>query len=134
VLPFDMAKTLVGLEISEDISQVATRVYAYGKDGVAMSGAYRDSPYINSYRYPKIHVFEDSGLTYYELPDAVQTLFAEGCDLPKVNIKANFQMLSQTEEYKGVVLFWKRVQAGGMVVSGFQCENGISQKSKGYFL
>ncbi|WP_312072449.1 phage tail spike protein, partial [Anaerotignum propionicum] len=104
-------KNLVGLEISEDISEVATRIYAYGKDGVAMSGGYRDSPYINSYLYPKIHVFEDSSLAYYELPDAVQNLFAEGCDLPKVNIKANFQMLTKQRNTRSM-LFWKRCSWG----------------------
>ncbi|KXL53511.1 prophage endopeptidase tail [Anaerotignum neopropionicum] len=93
-------KNLVGLEVSEDISDVATRIYAYGKNGVAMSGLYRDSPYIGNYQYPKIYVFEDSSLTAAQLPAAVQELFDGGCDLPKVNIKADFQMLSKTEEYK----------------------------------
>ena len=121
-------KNLVGLEISEDISEVATRIYAYGKDGVAMSGGYRDSPYINSYRYPKIHVFEDSSLAYYELPDAVQNLFAEGCDLPKVNIKANFQMLTQTEEYKEYAVL-EEVQLGD-VVTVSNVKMGFHKKAK----
>jgi phage-related protein len=121
-------KNLVGLEISEDISEVATRIYAYGKDGVAMSGGYRDSPYINSYLYPKIHVFEDSSLAYYELPDAVQNLFAEGCDLPKVNIKANFQMLTQTEEYKEYAVL-EEVQLGD-VVTVSNVKMGFHKKAK----
>ena len=121
-------KNLVGLEISEDISEVATRIYAYGKDGVAMSGGYRDSPYISSYLYPKIHVFEDSSLTYYELPDAVQNLFAEGCDLPKVNIKANFQMLSQTVEYKEYAVL-EEVQLGD-VVTVSNVKMGFHKKAK----
>ncbi|AMJ40706.1 phage tail spike protein [Anaerotignum propionicum] len=121
-------KNLVGLEISEDISEVATRIYAYGKDGVAMSGGYRDSPYISSYRYPKIHVFEDSSLTYYELPGAVQALFNEGCDLPKVNIKANFQMLSETEEYKEYAVL-EEVQLGD-VVTVSNVKMGFHKKAK----
>ena len=121
-------KNLVGLEISEDISEVATRIYAYGKDGVAMSGGYRDSPYISSYLYPKIHVFEDSSLTYYELPDAVQNLFAEGCDLPKVNMKANFQMLSQTVEYKEYAVL-EEVQLGD-VVTVSNVKMGFHKKAK----
>ncbi|MDD3139755.1 MAG: phage tail protein [Lachnospiraceae bacterium] len=107
-------KNLVGLEVSEDISDVATRIYAYGKDGVAMSGAYRDSPYIGSYANPKIYVFEDSSLTYSQLPGAVQELFDNGCDLPKVNIKADFQMLSKTEEYKEYAIL-EEVQLGDVV-------------------
>ncbi|WP_312059996.1 phage tail spike protein [Anaerotignum sp.] len=121
-------KNLVGLEISEDISEVATRIYAYGKDGVAMSGGYRDSPYISSYRYPKIHVFEDSSLTYYELPEAVQALFDEGCDLPKVNIKANFQMLSQIAEYKEYSVL-EEVQLGD-VVTVSNVKMGFHKKAK----
>lgn len=121
-------KNLVGLEISEDISEVATRIYAFGKNGVAMSGEYRDSPYISSYRYPKIHVFEDSSFTYSQLPDAVQNLFATGCDLPKVNIKANFQMFSQTEEYKEYAVL-EEVQLGD-VVTVSNVKMGFHKKAK----
>ena len=92
-------KNLVGLAITEDVSDVATRIYAYGKDGVAMAGLYRDSPYIDSYANPKIYVHEDNNLTAAQLPSAVQALFDGGADLPKVNIKADFQMLSKTVEY-----------------------------------
>ncbi len=107
-------KNLVGLEVTEDISDVATRIYAYGKECVAMSGLYRDSPYIDSYANPKIYVFEDSSLTASELPAAVQELFDGGCDLPKVNIKADFQMLSKTEEYKEYAVL-EEVQLGDVV-------------------
>ncbi len=108
-------KNLVGLEVSEDISDVATRIYAYGKNGVAMSGAYRDSPYIDSYANPKIYVFEDSSLAYAQLPDAVQVLFDGGCDLPKINIKVDFQMLSKTEEYREYAIL-EEVQLGDVVM------------------
>ena len=121
-------KNLVGLEISEDISEVATRIYAFGKDGVAMSGGYLDSPYISNYRYPKIHVFENSSLAYYELPGAVQALFDEGCDLPKVNIKADFQMLSETEEYKEYAVL-EEVQLGD-VVTVSNVKMGFHKKAK----
>ncbi len=121
-------KNLVGLEISEDISDVATRIYAYGKDGVAMSGAFRDSPYISSYRYPKIYVHEDSSLTASQLPDAVQELFDGGCDLPKVNITANFQMLSETEEYKDYAVL-EKVQLGD-VVTVSNVKMGFHKKAK----
>ncbi|WMI80343.1 phage tail spike protein [Anaerotignum sp. MB30-C6] len=121
-------KNLVGLEVSEDISKVATRIYAYGKDGVAMSGGYRDSSYINAYINPKISVFEDSGLSAYELPSAVQKLFDGGCDLPKVNIKANFQMLSKTEEYKEYAVL-EDVQLGD-VVTVSNVKMGFHKKAK----
>ncbi|MDD3140114.1 MAG: phage tail protein [Lachnospiraceae bacterium] len=107
-------KNLVGLEVSEDISDVATRIYAYGKDGVAIPGLYRDSPYIGSYANPKIYVHEDTSLTAAQLPGVVQELFDGGCDLPKVNIKADFQMLSKTEEYKEYAIL-EEVQLGDVV-------------------
>lgn len=37
-------KNLVGLEVTEDISDVATRIYPVGKDGLALDGQYIDSP------------------------------------------------------------------------------------------
>ncbi|KXL54425.1 prophage endopeptidase tail [Anaerotignum neopropionicum] len=121
-------KNLVGLEVSEDISEVATRIYAYGKNGVAMSGAYRDSPHIGNYQYPKIYVFEDSSLTAAQLPDAVQELFDGGCDLPKVNIKADFQELSKTVEYADYAIL-EEVQLGD-VVTVSNVKMGFHKKAK----
>lgn len=121
-------KNLIGLEVSEDISEVATRIYAYGKDGGAISGGYRDSPYINAYANPKITVFEDSSLNAYQLPDAVQKLFDGGCDLPKVNIKADFQELSKTEEYNDYAIL-EEVQLGD-VVTVSNVKMGFHKKAK----
>jgi phage minor structural protein len=121
-------KNLVGLEISEDISDVATRIYAYGKNGVAMSGLYCDSPYIDSYANPKIYVYEDSSLTAAQLPAAVQALFDGGADLPKVNIKADFQILSKTEEYKEYAVL-EEVQLGD-VVTVSNVKMGFHKKAK----
>lgn len=121
-------KNLVGLEICEDISEVATRIYAFGKNGVAMSGKYRDSPYINSYQYPKIQIFEDASLSYAQLPEAVQKLFDAGCDMPKVNIKADFQLLSKTEEYKDYAIL-EEVQLGD-VVTVANIKMGFYQQAK----
>lgn len=94
-------KNLVGLEVEEDISDVATRVYPIGEDELQLSGGYIDSQYINEYPYPKIKILEVSGATTQEeLRAAVTAFFEEGGDTPKVNIKVEFQELSQTEEYK----------------------------------
>lgn len=121
-------KNLVGLEVSEDISDVVTRVYAYGKDGVLMSGGYRDSPFIDAYTNPKIYVFEDNSLTASKLSSAVQGLFDGGCDLPKINIKADFQMLSKTEEYKDYAIL-EEVQLGD-VVTVSNVKMGFHKKAK----
>lgn len=99
-------KNLVGLEVSEDISDVATRILPIGKDG--LQGSYIDSPYISNYAHPKIYVMEDSQLTTVaELQQAAQELFSGGIDLPKVNIKADFQELSKTVEYSEYAILEK---------------------------
>lgn len=94
-------KNLVGLEVTEDISDVATRIYPVGKDGLALDGQYIDSPYIGNYAYPKIRVIEDTNAeTQSDLQKIVEDYFANGGDIPKVNIKVDFTDLSQTAEYK----------------------------------
>lgn len=95
-------KNLIGLEVSEDISSVATRVYPIGKDGLTLAGSgYIDSPYINSYPYPKIlYLTDDSVTTQAGLQELVNNFYANGGDLPLVNIKVSFQDLAQTAEYK----------------------------------
>ena len=95
-------KNLIGLEVSEDISSVATRVYPIGTDGLTLAGSgYIDSPYINSYPYPKIlYLTDDSVTTQTGLQELVNNFYAGGGDLPLVNIKVSFQDLAQTAEYK----------------------------------
>lgn len=94
-------KNLVGLEVTEDISDVATRIYPIGKDGLTLEGQYIDSPYIGNYAYPKIRVIEDTNAeTQSDLQKIVEDYFANGGDIPKVNIKVDFTDLSQTAEYK----------------------------------
>lgn len=94
-------KNLVGLEVTEDISDVATRIYPVGKDGLALDGQYIDSPYIGNYAYPKIKVIENTNAeTQSDLQKIAEDYFKNGGDVPKVNIKVDFTDLSQTEEYK----------------------------------
>lgn len=95
-------KNLIGLEVSEDISSVATRVYPIGNNGLVLTGSgYIDSPYINNYPYPKIlYLTDDSVTTQTGLQELVNNFYAGGGDLPLVNIKVSFQDLAQTAEYK----------------------------------
>ena len=93
------AKNLIGLEVTEDASSVITRVYPIGKDG--LTAGYVDSTHINDYPNPKIYVLEDVSLeTTGELQAAAKVLLDGGADLPQINIKVNFAMLQNTEEYK----------------------------------
>lgn len=95
-------KNLVGLEITEDITDTATRIYPVGKEGLTLTGdGYVDSQHINDYAYPRIRVIEDTNATTQtQLNQLAVDFFNAGGDLPLINIKVNFQELAQTEEYK----------------------------------
>lgn len=122
-------KNLVGLEVTEDISDVATRIYPIGKDGLALEGQYIDSPYIGNYAYPKIKVIEDTNAeTQSDLQKIAEDYFANGGDVPKVNIKVDFTDLSQTEEYKQYSNLAKVFL--GDIVTVFNQKMGFSKKAK----
>lgn len=120
-------KNLIGLEVTEDLSDVATRIYPIGKDG--LTGGYIDSPYIGSYVYPKIKVIEDSSAeTQADLRQLAEDFFAAGGDLPLVNIKVDFIDLSKTEEYKDYAVL-EEVFLGDTVTVINQ-KMGFSKKAK----
>lgn len=122
-------KNLVGLEVTEDISEVATRVYPIGKDGLALDGQYIDSQYVNNYAYPKVKVIEDTKAeSQSDLREIAENFFAEGGDIPKVNIKVDFIDLSQTEEYKNYANL-EKVFLGDTVTVVNQ-KMGFSKKAK----
>ena len=122
-------KNLVGLEVTEDISDVATRIYPVGKDGLALDGQYIDSLYIGNYAYPKIKVIEDTNAeTQSDLQKIAEDYFANGGDIPKVNIKVDFTDLSQTEEYKQYSNL-EQVFLGD-TVTVFNQKMGFSKKAK----
>lgn len=122
-------KNLVGLEVTEDISDVATRIYPVGKDGLALDGQYIDSPYIGNYAYPKIKVIEDTNAeTQSDLQKIAEDYFKNGGDVPKVNIKVDFTDLSQTEEYKQYSSLEKVFL--GDTVTAFNQKMGFSKKAK----
>lgn len=122
-------KNLVGLEVTEDISDVATRIYPIGKDGLALEGQYIDSPYIGNYAYPKIKVIEDTNAeTQSDLQKIAEDYFTNGGDVPKVNIKVDFTDLSQTEEYKQYSNLEKVFL--GDIVTVFNQKMGFSKKAK----
>lgn len=122
-------KNLVGLEVTEDISDVATRIYPIGKDGLALEGQYIDSPYVGNYIYPKAKVIEDTNAeSQSDLKEVVAKFFADGGDIPKVNIKIDFTDLSQTEEYKQYANLEKVFL--GDTVTVFNQKMGFSKKAK----
>ena len=121
------SKNLKGLTVDEDASNVVTRVFPFGKDGFA--GSPIDSNYISYYPYPKVAKIENENCTNNsQLAAYVRGLFASGIDLPKVNIKADFQVLSKTEEYKNYSIL-EEVQLGD-VVQVVNTQMNFSKKAK----
>ena len=103
-------KNLVGLEVTEDESNVKTRIVCYGKNGSATL----DSPHLGDYIYPKIYTLEDENKTLSEVQEEAQTLLDGGCDIPSINIKVDFVALEKTVEYREYAVL-EEVFLGDMV-------------------
>ena len=89
-------KNLVGLEVTEDESNVKTRIVCYGKNGSVTL----ESPHLGDYIYPKIYTLEDENKTLSEVQEEAQALLDGGCDIPSINIKVDFVALEKTVEYR----------------------------------
>lgn len=103
-------KNLVGLEVTEDESNVKTRIVCYGKNGSVTL----DSPHINDYIYPKIHTLTEENKSVSEVQAEAQKLLDEGCDIPSINIKVDFVALEKTVEYREYAVL-EEVFLGDMV-------------------
>ncbi|WP_313525273.1 phage tail spike protein [Anaerotignum sp.] len=120
-------KNLVGLTVSEDTTDVVTRIYPIATNGATLPELYIDSPYIDAYANPKMYVLE--GFYYFtDMRGEAQKMLDGGCDLPKVNITADFQELSKTEEYKDYAIL-EEVQLGD-VVTVSNVKMGFHKKAK----
>lgn len=103
-------KNLVGLEVTEDESEVKTRIVCYGKNGSVTL----DSPRLGDYIYPKIYTLEDENKTLSEVQEEAQALLDGGCDIPSINIKVDFVALEKTVEYREYAVL-EEVFLGDMV-------------------
>lgn len=103
-------KNLVGLEVTEDESNVKTRIVCYGKNGSVTL----DSPHMGDYIYPKIYTLEDENKTLSEVQEEAQALLDGGCDIPSINIKVDFVALEKTVEYREYAVL-EEVFLGDMV-------------------
>ena len=103
-------KNLVGLEVTEDESEVKTRIVCYGKNGSATL----DSPHLGDYIYPKIHTLTEENKSISEVQAEAQKLLDEGCDIPSINIKVDFVALEKTVEYREYAVL-EEVFLGDMV-------------------
>ena len=103
-------KNLVGLEVTEDESEVKTRIICYGKNGSVTL----ESPHLGDYIYPKIHTLTEENKSISEVQAEAQKLLDEGCDIPSINIKVDFVALEKTVEYREYAVL-EEVFLGDMV-------------------
>lgn len=108
-------KNIREIKITSDYSSIITRVLPLGFDGLMLPEVYVDSANINNYITPKVAKIEFQNIKYdpddedaYQtledaytaLRNAVNELYAQGLDLPQVNIKIDWIELSKTNEYQ----------------------------------
>ena len=108
-------KNITGINVNIDTSEMYTRIMPVGYDGLLLPEKYVDATNINNYPYPKIGIIEFSEIrydpedesayhtldeAYTALRNAVQELYDNGINQPKVNVKVDWLELSKTEEYK----------------------------------
>ena len=103
-------KNLVGLEVTEDESNVKTRIVCYGKNGSVTL----ESPHLGDYIYPKIHTLTEENKSVSEVQEEAQALLDGGCDIPSINIKVDFVALEKTVEYREYAVL-EEVFLGDMV-------------------
>ena len=110
-----IGKNITGINISIDITEMATRVMPQGFDGLLLPELYVDSPLINSYPTPKIvkidfpnikydpedeSAYQDIQDAYTALRNAVNEQYELGLDKPSINVNVDWVELSKTNEYK----------------------------------
>ncbi len=108
-------KNITGINLTIDTNEMYTRIMPVGFDGLILPEKYVDADNIDDYPYPKIGIFEFSNIkydpndpnayqteeaVYQALRDAVEELYNNGVNIPRVNMKIDWLELSKTEEYK----------------------------------
>lgn len=108
-------KNITGINLTIDTNEMYTRIMPIGFDGLLLPEKYVDADNIEDYPYPKIGIFEFGDIKYdpedpdayhdiedaYDaLREAVDKLYENGVNEPKINIKVDWLELSKTEEYK----------------------------------
>ena len=91
-------KNLIGLSVDEDEGEVVNRVVPIGKDGLKLPEIYLDAADQTGRLRIATQEFNDAN-TVTLLRQKAQA-WVDGANKPKINIKADIQLLNKTEEYK----------------------------------
>ena len=111
----EYAKNLTGVDCSENIEGVVTRIIPVGqtKGGgeLLLAGAayWVDSPLIGNYAAPHVFYLKCDGcriggsvsvaLAWARMQEQAQAMFTDGCDKPEINVSVDFVNLGDSEEY-----------------------------------
>jgi len=108
-------KNLKGLDVSESYENIITRVKPIARNiddnPLYLPEIYVNSPNINKYPFIRLYVLECNDLrvgqddltqsqAFQQMRNRANEIFINEGDLPQINAKIEFQLLSQTEEYK----------------------------------
>ncbi|MDO4710611.1 MAG: phage tail spike protein [Peptostreptococcaceae bacterium] len=105
-------KNLIGLSVDEDDDPVINRLIPIGKDGLRLPEKYIDAP--GTIERIRIGTAEFNEATDHNTLRQMATKFLRSASVPKVNIKADIQLLGKTEEYKDLAPL-ENVQLGDVV-------------------
>lgn len=92
-------KNLIGVEVTEDYSDIVTKLYPIGKDGLTLPNKYVLSPNINAYNGPKIKAVEFNDAENIQQLQSLAEEYLNDNDKPKISIDIQFIDLRQTVEY-----------------------------------
>lgn len=96
-------KKIDGIEITEDTSEVITRIYPTGKDGISLKEKYITVPNWGNEEYPPFHITREVKFEDVDNEGTLRELAkqeAQKVGLSKVNFKITVQDLLNTDLYK----------------------------------
>ncbi len=91
-------KNLIGLSVDEDYSEIINRVIPYGKNGLVLPEIYVEADSLTG--RVRIARQEFGEAANHEQLRTLAKAFVNAAAIPKINIKADIQLLSKTQEYK----------------------------------
>lgn len=121
-------KNMKEIQWDIDISEVVTRIFPIGFDGLTIEEQFIDSPQINNYIHPKVRKIEypdikidtDNGITQEmaieQLKQAVYNEYnTNGIDKPTISVSVDFIELSKIAEYKEKYSAFEKIYLGDKV-------------------
>lgn len=102
-------KNLTGLNMTENLDGLVTRIIPVGQNGVTIPNRYIDSPLINLESYPPFPITKQINFNTEDILTLQMNAerYIHLVDKPNINIKAQMQDLSKLEEFKDFEFLYK---------------------------